>query len=120
MKNKIFISYAYQDNNEINKLKSALTEKGIISDEADLMVDSQMPLVPGSSLRGAIRSAMESASTVVVYWTKNSASSDFVNYEMGMADALDKKVVVVTPKGEKLDLPSNIADIQVLELDIEG
>lgn len=120
MKNKIFISYAHQDNSQIEKLKSALAEKGIISTESDVLHDSQSPMVPGSSFRGAIREAVESASTVVVYWTKNSASSDFVNYEMGMADALDKNMVVVTPKGTRMELPSNLADIQVIELDIEG
>lgn len=120
MKNRIFISYAHQDNDQIDKLKSALSECGIISNEEVSFENSQMPLIPGSSLRGAIRSAMEAASTVVVYWTKNSASSEFVNYEMGMADALDKKLVVVTPKGERMNLPSNLADIQVVEVDIDG
>ncbi len=120
MKNKIFISYAHQDNEQISKLKSALTEKGIISNEAVSFEDSQMPMVPGSSIRGALRNAIESANTVVVYWTKNSAASEFVNYEMGMADALDKKLVVVTPKGERMSLPSNLTDIHMVELDIEG
>lgn len=120
MKNRVFISYAHQDNQQINKLKFALTEKGIISDEAVSIEGSQMPMIPGSSIRGAIRKAMESASTVVVYWTKNSASSDFVNYEIGMADALGKDLVVVTPKGERMELPSNLSDIHVVEVDIEG
>ena len=120
MNNKVFISYAHQDSEQISKLKSALTEKGIISNESVTFEDSQMPMVPGSSMRGVLRNAIQSANTVVVYWTRNSASSEFVNYEMGMADALDKKLVVVTPKGERMNLPSNLTDIQVVELDIEG
>lgn len=120
MKNRIFISHARQDNQQLDKLMSALTEKGIISEDSVSFEDSQMPMVPGSSIRGAIRQAMESADTVVVYWTKNSASSDFVNYEIGMADALDKNLVVVKPKNERTQLPFNLADIQVVEVDIEG
>ena len=90
MKNKVFIYYAYQDDDQIDKLKSKLAEKGIISNETVVYDYSQRPMIPGSSLRGTIRKSLESSSTVVVYWTKNSSASDYVNYEMGMADALDK------------------------------
>ena len=61
---------------------------------------------------------MASANSVVVFWTENSANSQFVNYELGMADALGKNLVVVTPRGQRMRLPSNLEDIQVLEIDI--
>jgi CRISPR/Cas system CMR subunit Cmr4 (Cas7 group RAMP superfamily) len=120
MKNKVFISYAHQDNHKIDQLKTELAEKGVISDDVVSFDDAQTPMIPGSSLRGLIREAVKSASTVVIFWTKNSASSDFVNYEIGMADAFEKNMVVVTPKGQKNNLPSNLSHIQVVEVDIEG
>lgn len=120
MKDKVFFSYSVKDSDQIENLKAALMEQGIISNVELPSYEDQYPMIPGISVRGAIRDAVASANTVVVFWTKNSATSEFVNYEIGMADALNKDLLVVMPKGESIALPSNLSDIQVLKIDVKG
>lgn len=76
------------------------------------------PFVPGSSIRGMIKQQIESASEVVVIATDDSLSSQWVNYEVGMADALDKPIVVVGRRGSgKTSLLKSIEGVRLVELD---
>jgi nucleoside 2-deoxyribosyltransferase len=50
---------------------------------------------PGEDLRKRIMDEMRSASKVVIIATTNSANSEWVNYEAGMAAALEKPIVIL-------------------------
>lgn len=112
----IFLSYAIDDKSRIRKVIHELKSKGLVEAD-DTIIDSSEIFVPGSSLRGVLRQAIEAASKVVVVWSKAGAGSDWVNYEAGMADALGKPILVVVSKGEGRRLPDSLAANQVIELE---
>jgi hypothetical protein len=118
MKQKVFISYAWQDRDRLEGVLKKLREAHIaeldltqdIADPISLMIES------GQDLRAEIRHQIQSASYVVLFWTKQAAVSDWVQYEVGMADALEKPVVVVAEKTAP-QLPAPIADNEVVTIE---
>ncbi len=119
MKEKIFISHAHQDKHLIPKVMAELEREGIIEKE-NQFIDTESVMVPGSSIRGMLRNSINEASKVILLWTEHSSTSQFLNYEAGMAEALDKQIIVVVPKGNLRNLPFNLSELQVFEVDING
>ncbi len=116
MTEKIFISYSPKDRDHLEDLEQTLREHGIIKGDNFSLIDS-FELSPGDNWRDSIKKAIQSASKVVILATDASASSQWVNYEAGMADALDKTIIVVEPKGSgKSTLLSNLSKFQSIEL----
>ena len=62
------------------------------------------------------KTAIASASKVILLWTDAGSKSDWVNYEAGMADALGKPIVVVIPEGSPAELPENLKDAQIVRI----
>jgi hypothetical protein len=112
----VFLSYSFDDKEKLRKVLDQLKEKGILSPH-DKVVDTSAAFVPGSSLRGQLREAIESASKFVVVWSDEADTSDWVNYETGMAEALGKPILVVVPKGETSRVPRNFKETQVIEIE---
>lgn len=99
MTRKVFLSYANQDRDFAESIKPELT--AILSagqHEIDVF-DVQSDLNPGEDWRQAIKSAIDDASTVVIVSSPASDTSQWVNYEAGMADALGKDIVIVGREG---------------------
>jgi hypothetical protein len=112
----VFISYAQDDKSRIRKVIGELRSRGIVK-EGDEITYAPEIFVPGSSIRGQVRKAIEASSKVVLVWSGAGAESDWVNYEAGMAEALGKPIVVVIPKGGMPRIPSNLDGIEILELE---
>ncbi|TDM08768.1 MAG: hypothetical protein C4K60_05055 [Ideonella sp. MAG2] len=97
---KVFISYATKDTAFAElvklKIKELLPHHNI---EATEVFDVRSNLAVGADIRRSIKSAIEEASTVVVVSSEGSDLSPWVNYEVGLADALGKELVFVEPKG---------------------
>ena len=66
---------------------------------------------------GMLREAIENASKFVVVWSDAAYTSEWVNYETGMAEALGKPILVVVPKGETSRVPGNLKETQVIEIE---
>ncbi len=78
-------------------------------------------MTPFSFFREVIKKQIQSASKVVVIYTSNTESSQWVNYEVGIADALDKPVIVVGAKGSgKTTLLSALKHLNLIELKEES
>jgi len=117
MKQKVFISYAWQDRDRLEGVLKKLREAH--GEELDLTQDIADPISlieSGQDLRAEIRQQIQSASYVVLFWTKQAAVSDWVQYEVGMADALEKPVVVIAEKTAP-HLPAPIADNEVVTIE---
>jgi TIR domain len=112
----VFLSYASDDKPRIRKVLDQLKARGILSPH-DKVVDTPAILVPGSSWRGQVREAIENASKFVVLWSDAAHTSDWVNYETGMAEALGKPILVVVPKGETPRVSENLKETQVIEIE---
>jgi hypothetical protein len=79
---KVFISYAWQDRDRLEGVLKKLREAH--GAELDLTQDIADPISlieSGQDLRAEIRQQIQSASYVVLFWTKQAAVSDWVQYE---------------------------------------
>jgi len=97
---KVFISYATKDTAFADlvksKIKELLPQQNI---EATEVFDVRSDLKVGADIRQSIKSAIEEASTVLVVSSLGSDLSPWVNYEVGLADALGKELIFVEQEG---------------------
>ncbi len=116
MSKKVFLSYAYQDRDIAEQVSRLLKKSGHDTDDMsfiDLRVDTKI----GDDVREAIKQQMCSASNVVIIVTPNSAKSQWVNYEAGMASALDKPIILIKSKDAKdVDFVTSLANAQSIEM----
>jgi len=121
MTEKIFVSYAYEDRGVLDKLEQTLRKHGVIGDEPVSIIDPQKEVKAGDNIREAIRKQIQSASKVIVIHTDTSESSQWVNYEAGMADALNKPIIIIAKKGSgKTRFLSNLANVRSIEIEESG
>ncbi len=116
MSEQVFVSYASQDRRRVQKVLKALRSRGLFDDPSTVTIDASSVMIPGSSIRGALRKAIESANNVIVLWTPQAARSEWVNYELGMATAFGKPITLVMPDEGAPDVPPNLGDMQVVKL----
>jgi len=116
MSEQVFVSYASQDRGRVQKVLKALRSRGLFDDPSTVTIDASSVMIPGSSIRGALRKAIESANNVIVLWTPQAARSEWVNYELGMATAFGKPITLVMPDEAAPDVPPNLGDMQVVKL----
>jgi MTH538 TIR-like domain (DUF1863). len=108
---KVFLSYPVQDRKLVGRLEPMLREKGLL-DPDDVIINLKQDLEPGTDVRQAIRRQMQEAGKVIILDTPSSARSSWVNYEAGMASALDKPIVVVHAKhGQKSQFVERLGDV---------
>ena len=96
----IFISHSAKDKRLAQDLAQRLKEAGatVISDAAGFS--------PGEEFRQKIRETLRRVDEVIVLLTDNSAHSPWTRYEIGVADALNKRVTpVVVDEGVQNFLP---------------
>ncbi|MXX15121.1 MAG: toll/interleukin-1 receptor domain-containing protein [Gemmatimonadetes bacterium] len=116
MGKKVFLSYAYQDSDIAEKVSRLLEEHGHDTDDMSF-IDPQVDTKIGDDIRKAIKQQMCSASNVVIIVTPNSAKSQWVNYEAGMASALDKPIILIKSKDAKdVDFVTSLANAQSIEI----
>jgi TIR domain len=101
MGDKVFLSYAASDRHRIESAIVQLPGLG--------MADSlESELRSGDDVRAIIRDHVQSANRVVVFWSAAAATSQYVQYELGMADALDKPTTIVQLDQTKPELPVHL------------
>lgn len=116
MAKKVFLSYAYEDRGIAEQVSRLLKEHGHDTDDMSF-IDPQVDTEIGDDVRGAIKQQMCSASNVVIIVTPNSAKSQWVNYEAGMASALDKPIILIKSKDAKdVGFVTSLADAQFIEI----
>jgi len=122
MAERIFVSYSHEDRKYIDGLKEILQKHGVVEGNEISIIDPFSGVFSaGENIRETIKKEIQSASKVVIIYTSNSDSSQWVNYEVGMADALNKPVIVVGTRGSgKTTLLSSLKHIQLIEIDDMG
>lgn len=117
MPEKIFLSYANEDRKLVRGVVEALRRRGLVTEGEVVLLDSH-DLAPGDNVRRMIKKQISAASKVVIIATDHSAGSEWVNYEAGMASALEKPIVVFGKKGSgKSSLIRSLPDVQRIELE---
>ena len=112
----IFISYARSDAPKVKSIVQNLISRGLINNEDKIFKEEDLPL-KHKALRNEVRNRIQSASKLVVIWDKASSNSPWVNYEVGLADALGKPIIAVLP--EKVAFPNHLQDVQIVRIPSE-
>lgn len=122
MTEKIFLSYAYQDRAIAERVEDHLRKHGLITTADVEILDPQKGLQARSNIREMIKAQIMAASRVVIITSPNSAQSQWVNYEAGMASALGKPIIaIVAHHGTgKTDFLTNLGDVRTIEIDDAG
>lgn len=121
MAERIFVSHAYQDHALVGAVEQTLRKHGIVTARDVIIVDSQQGIQAGENLRERIKNLIRSASKVVIIVSDNSVESQWVNYEAGMAAALEKPIIIIGRKGiGKTALLQALGNVQSIEIEEEG
>ncbi len=122
---KIFLSHSYGDSEHLKKFRDnivkTLRESIDIggSQQSELFVDTSTDIGPGETLRKKIRESIKKCNVFVALWTPDTAASDWVQYEMAMADALNKRLVIFAdPLAPKLPSPIENYELIALKQDV--
>jgi len=94
MKAKIFLSYSEFDKNKMKALRNALKKR----EGLDPIVVSERRKV-GQSLTDKVKECMKEADWLIPILTRNSIGNQWVNQEIGFAEALNK--ITIVPLVEK-------------------
>lgn len=100
MSYKVYISYSAKDSELAKDLGRRLSDAGV----GIVKVTDKVETDAAETVRLHIRALLQQSDEVIVLLTDNSANSPWVRYELGVADALDRRVtpVVVNEGVEKL------------------
>lgn len=111
-KRSVFISYSRRDADLANSVAGALRNLGYDA------LDPGRDLKPGGDWRKAIQGAIRRSDAVILVASPHTLDSSWSPYEIGMAEALGKTVVVLLPNTHSVsELPSGIASSPIVELD---
>jgi hypothetical protein len=102
MKNKIFLSYSYNDRPWVEQFAIALEKEGI-----DVWFDFH-DIALGENITERLQSALRASNTLVVLLSSNSVKSRGIFFELGAAIADNKRIIpiVIDDVGyEQLSLP---------------
>ena len=118
MPEKIFLSYASEDRDLVRGVLDALRKHHLVTAPDVVFLDPH-DLTPGDDVRRKIQEQITSASKVVIIATDHTATSAWVNYEAGMAAALEKPIVVLGRKGsgKSASLIRGLPNVQSIELE---
>ena len=112
---RVYLSYARADTPRIPLLLQKLEAMDLIGPN-DVVVSVKDLEHGHASLREGVRRQIQSASKVVIVWSQSSASSQWVNYELGLADAFGKVIIPVVRRTELSTLPPQLQDWQAVVL----
>jgi hypothetical protein len=115
----VFISYARVDAPRLRGILKRLIASGLISERDQILKEEDLPAKHGA-VREEVKRRIQSASKVIVVWGTASASSQWVNYEIGLADALGKPIIAVLPTSDAIALPASLQNVRVVKVAGDG
>lgn len=78
-RNKVFLSYANQDEEIVARVRNALIQSGIT------ILDDKKDIAAGTSLPSVVNSAIDKANAIVFFISKNASKSNWSNTEISFA-----------------------------------
>jgi nucleoside 2-deoxyribosyltransferase len=109
----VFISYGRRDAELGRRFEVALTQLGLTA------LNPTRDLASGEDWRKSIQSAIKRSDAVVTLVSApESLQSSWTSYEVGVADALGKRVFLLLPNRYSVaELPEDFASNQIVEFD---
>ena len=117
MSRKVFISYSAKDRELVDSVMKWLRASNLSPAEVDDPVNWG---ATAEDVRTVIRKRIARSDTLLLVWSKRASESAWVQYEIGMAQALEKPIVVLLAGGSPLELPEDLAETQHVELDTKS
>ena len=108
----VYISYSQRNKELVDKLYSVLKQNGIITYALDVTV---MPALEGRPFANEIRRYINSSDYVLVLLTKDAIMSPNIFFEIGLARASSKPILLIVEPDTSL--PSEIIDLPYVILD---
>jgi hypothetical protein len=93
----VFISYAHSDADQARRLVSALRTANVTGwmDSADIAA--------GEAISSAVRDALRQSTAVLVLLSPRALQSEWVQFEIGAAEALNKRIIPVIVSGDQIE-----------------
>ena len=104
----VFLSYAHEDRSFVNRLAADLRRRGI-----KIYLDER--LRSGEGWRKQLAIAIENTDAFVLVMSPSSVTSQYVEWELDTAQALNKKIYPLM--NEHSDLPKSIISLHYLRID---
>ena len=97
----IFISHIHEDDEGLDKLKSLLKDNGMTARDYSINADNPNNAHSEEYIKSHILAPrIQQASTLVVYISRETKDSAYVNWEIEYAQKQDKRIVGVWAQGE--------------------
>jgi hypothetical protein len=100
VRKNVFISFAYEDLNEVNLLRGQAKNENTDIEFNDLSVKDAFDSQRSEYIKQKIRERINQSSTTVVYLSKDTAQSKWVKWEVEKSIELGKQVIA-THSGDK-------------------
>lgn len=117
MNKQVFISFAWEDRGLVNEALKELRKKNVLVPETLSNLEDVFEKNETAYIRNQIKNRISNSNTFVVIWSKQAADSPWVQYELGMAQALNIPTIVALTESKAPQLPAGLKDIQVVRLD---
>ncbi len=115
MKKDVFISYANKDKNKVDILENLL--KGNLFFNAVVIANSRQPQ---KSLAEKVKKGIQKSEYIIPILTENSINTQWINQEIGYAEAKDKKIIAIIQKDIVKKLKGFIHDKNDLPYQFSG
>lgn len=111
MRKRVFLSYSMEDKpavySALKTLEGSHLKAVEIDDPADWAARTE-------DARTAIRDRIRRADSVLVIWSQSAGKSAWVQYELGMALALEVPIHVLLAGASPADLPASLTGAPIL------
>jgi hypothetical protein len=111
MAHKVFISFSAKDKSIANSLKRQLAKAG-----AEVSAVELMPRGGVSPIKRGIEDAIRQSDEVIAIVTRNSAQSQWMSFEIGIAAGLGKKLIPVLVGITPSELPPVLRSFHAINL----
>lgn len=110
---KVFISHSNRDHELVRSAKRWLRGSDLSGAQ---IIDDAALASSGEDMRKLIVGKIREADVMVLVWSARAPGSAWVQYELGVADALEVPVRVLLAGGTRKKLPSSLASAEAVEL----
>jgi nucleoside 2-deoxyribosyltransferase len=116
---QVFLSYAFTDRDLAQTTIQKLQKQGVLRNESLENIDSAQTISFDGDIREGIKERIQKSDIVILVWSKDAARSPWVQYEVGMAQALERPILIARADKSAPDLPAELNENQIIELDVE-
>ena len=114
---RIFLSYSTEDRSTAERFKQSIRDGVIPGLASDVVIyDSVETSSSSTDIRSTILVQLKASNQVMAMWSSNASTSPRVNYELGVAAALDIPTTIVVVGDDAPAVPSDISGVNVLKL----